>query len=202
MPQFMSLEERLRLTKSQLKLESVLFPLLTSVYLLDLPDLTPHKLTSSMPWTSQLRLLKVRSKSPKISRSALKTKKWKLQKQLSSKSLTSNPLNMVWKSKQSMTKVASFPKPSSILTPLVSLLNSKQEPRTLLVFPFPLVFPLQPLFLLLLETPSKTSLLCQLNQGISINILDIKLRKLKLLQALLPLLPKKLKPRNKSLRNK
>ncbi len=170
MPQFMSLEARLRPTKSQLKPESVLLPQLTSLSLLDLLDSIPLKLTSSTLWTSQPRLLRVKSKSPRISRSALRTKKSKPQKPLSSRSLTSSPLSMVWKSKLSMTKVTFSLKPSSTLTLLVSLPNSKVEPRILLAFPFQLVFPLLPLFLLSLETPSRTLLLCPLNLGISVDI--------------------------------
>jgi hypothetical protein len=69
-----------------------------------------------------------------------------------------------------MTKVTFSLKPSSTLTLLVSLPNSKVEPRILLAFPFQLVFPLLPLFLLSLETPSRTLLLCPLNLGISVDI--------------------------------
>jgi len=97
MPQSMNLEAKLRLTRSQLKQELVLLPLLIFQFPLDLLGLIPHKSTFSMPWISQPRSLRVKFKSPRTSRFVLRTKKSKLQKLPFSRSSTSNHLNMVWK---------------------------------------------------------------------------------------------------------
>ena len=196
----MSSEAKLRQTRSQLKQESVLLPPSISQFPLVPLGLIPHKSTSSTHWTSLPRSLRVKSKSPRISRSAPRTKKSRLQKLPSLRSSTSNHSNMVWKSKPSMIKDTFSLKQLSTLTLLLSSANSKPEPKTSLDFLFQLVSPLLLLFLSSLETPSRTLLLCPLNQGIFIENLDIRSRKSKL-PAVPQLLPR-LKLRNKSPRNK
>ena len=193
-------EEKLRPTRSQLKQELVSLPLSISQSPLDLLGSIPHKSTSSTLWTSLPRSSRVKSKSPKTSRSAPRTKKSKLQRLPFLRSSTSNHSNMVWKSKPSMTKDTFFLKPSLTLTLTLSSPNSKLEPETSLDFHFQLVFPLLLLFLSSSVTLSKTLLRYQLSLGIFFDNLDIKLKKLRL--PLVPQLLLKKKPRNKSPRNK
>ena len=82
-------------TNSQLKLVSELFPQSTTQSQLDQQVSIPHKSTSSMLSTSPPRSTKVKSKSPKISKSVPRVRKSKLQKLLSSRNSTSSLSPMV-----------------------------------------------------------------------------------------------------------
>jgi len=114
--QCLLLNKKLKQTKSQLKQESVLLHHLTMQSQLDQLDWIHHKLTSSTLLTSPQKLLKVKFRSQKTSKSALLEKKLKLQKPPFWKSSTWNHLNMVWKFFQFTTKEQFSQKASWTLT--------------------------------------------------------------------------------------
>ena len=164
-PQFSFSSKRSKPTRSQPKLESVPFPQWIMPSLLDQQVWIHLKLTSSTLWTSQPRSSKVKSKSPRISRSVLLARKLKLQKPLFLRSLTWNHSSMVWELSDVTTTEPSFLKKSSTLIPPHFWLNSRPVSRTWLDYHWKPDMPLKLLFPLLSPTHSRTSLLFQLNQG-------------------------------------
>lgn len=97
MPQFSLWKPKLKLTKSQLKLESVSSP--QSIFPSQLDPLVwiHPKSTSSTLWTSQPRSSKVKSKSPKILECVPLVRRSKPQKPLFWKNSTWDHSNMVWR---------------------------------------------------------------------------------------------------------
>lgn len=159
------LNKRLKLTRSQLKLESVLFHQLISLSHLAQLVWIHLKSTSSTLWTSQPRSSRVKFKSPRTSESVPSERRLRLQKPLFLRSSISSHSNMVWESSVVTTTEPFFPKKSSTLTQLHCWSHSKRVSRTWLVFHWKPVIQLKPPFHSFCPTHSETSLLCQSNQG-------------------------------------
>lgn len=165
MPQSSFLNKRLKPTRSQLKPESVPFHQSISPSPPAQPVWIHPKSTSSTPWTSQPRSLRVKFKSPKTSRSALSERKLKLPKLPFWRSSILSHSNMVWELSDVTTTAPFFPKKSSTLTQLHCWQLSKPESRTWLVFHWKPVIQSKPLFPSFWPTLSETSLLFHWNQG-------------------------------------
>ena len=136
MLQSLNSKTKSKLTNFQLKLVLELSHQLITLYQLDLQDLIPLKLTSSMLLTSQPKLTKVKSKSLKTSRSVLRIRKSKLQKLLFLRNSIWNHLHMVWESLECMMMEQSYQKKLSISILHHLLANSKMVLETLPDFLF------------------------------------------------------------------
>lgn len=165
MLQSLNLKPNSKLTKFQLKPESAHWPQLISQYLLAQQVLIHPKLTSSTLWISPPRSTKVKSKSPKISRSAPKERKSKLRRLLYSRSSIWSHSNMVLNSEPSTMMDQSSLKKSSTSTQPHSSPKSKMVLETSQVSHLLLDIQLKPQSHSLSPMDSETLLLCHSNQG-------------------------------------
>ena len=183
MLQSMNSKQNSKLTKSQLKPGLVLLLQLTSLSQLDQLVWIPLKLTSSTPWTSRPRLTRVKSKLPRISRSAPRERKSKLLKLLSSRSSILNHSSMVSNSELSMTMVQFSQRKSSTSTQHLFLTKFKMVSETSPVFPWLLDIQLKLPFHSSLPTVSETLPLSQSNQGTIFHLFRFKIPELDALAA-------------------